>query len=107
MPKIGIPVVKKEDKPRISEHFGKAKWVVLYDTELGSKAFFRNSGLNGKAVVEIMKTNQCTDAIFASIGQGATNHLHNAEIHGWYSDAIEDVESLIEKLSCNELRPLR
>lgn len=86
----------------LSPHFGKAKWVGIVD-EKGQIEFEQNTGLNGKAVVEIMVKHGCKDAVFSDIGPGAFNHLEQAGIRGWIGPEGVPLPELAERLRGGKL----
>jgi predicted Fe-Mo cluster-binding NifX family protein len=103
MSKIAFTTLLQRDNSALSPHFGKAKWVLIFDRETGHYAFEQNTGLNGRAVVEIMARHGCSDAVFTQIGSGALQHLHAAGIRGWIGPAYLPVPELLKRLDCGEL----
>ena len=61
MSKIAFMTLLKRQDSKLSPHFGKAKWVMITDQDGGVPTFVQNTGLNGRAVVEILAANGCTD----------------------------------------------
>ena len=76
-----ITLLNREDS-KLSPHFGKAKWVAIRD-EQGAFTFEQNTGLNGRAVVDILKRHACADVLLSEIGPGAFQHLQAAGIQAW------------------------
>jgi len=103
MGKIGLPLLKKDLDSPCSPHFGVAKWILIHDTRTGEDLFERNEGLVGRAVVQLLERHGCKDAVFASIGPGALDHLQEAGIRGWYSPEKVPARELIERLGRGEL----
>ena len=104
MRKLGLTVLKEDPQSPLSPHFGMAKWIMIHDPTSGASSFVRNTGLNGRAVVEELVRHGCTDAIFASIGDGALRHLDAAGIQGWYGPADQPSTELSRRLEQGELR---
>jgi predicted Fe-Mo cluster-binding NifX family protein len=104
MSKIGFTTLLDRDDSVLSPHFGKAKWVMIRDRDAQQVTFEQNTALYGGAVVEILKTHGCTDAVFAEIGPGALRHLQQAGIRGWFAPANIPAPELLERLSRHELR---
>ena len=102
MSKIAFTILLNRGDSALSPHFGMAKWVLIRD-ENGAITFEQNSGLNGRAVVNIMTKHGCTDAIFAEIGPGAFGHLEQAGIRGWIGPTDLRVPQLVESFLRGEL----
>jgi predicted Fe-Mo cluster-binding NifX family protein len=83
MSKIGVMMSADRADGRISSHFGKAEWIMVADTENPVLEFVKNTGLNGKNVVETVIRQGCTDVILTDIGDGALGHLQAAHIRAW------------------------
>jgi len=107
MSKIGMTLLKESWDSPLSPHFGKAKWVLVYDTESEQQHFERNRGLNGRAVVDIMAAHGCTDAIFTHIGAGALRHLREAGMAGWYGAAGVPASEVLARWQKGELQQAR
>ena len=52
--RIGFTLLLNQNDSRLSPHFGKAKWIGIYDTETESMRFERNTGLNGRFVADVL-----------------------------------------------------
>ena len=76
---------------------------MITDQDGGIPTFVQNTGLNGRAVVDILAANGCTDVVFSAIGAGALRHLQAANIRGWIADGDGPVPDLLESLRCGEL----
>jgi predicted Fe-Mo cluster-binding NifX family protein len=83
MGKIGVMMSADRADGQMSSHFGKAEWIMVADTENPVLEFVKNTGLNGKNVVEIVSRQGCADVIFTDIGDGALGHLQVAHIRAW------------------------
>lgn len=105
MGRIGLTTSKSEESAGLSEHFGMAKWVLVYDEGADAVEAVRNRGLTGSAVAELMAARGCTDAVFTSIGEGALRHLREAGIRGWYGPRGEPAAGLAARLGAGQLRP--
>jgi predicted Fe-Mo cluster-binding NifX family protein len=89
----------------MSSHFGKAEWVMVADTERHTLVFLENDAANGKSVVELIASQNCTDAIFAEIGYGALGHLQSANIHGWIAPPAVTGRQTLEMFEHLRLKP--
>ena len=106
MSKIALMTLLNREDSSLSPHFGKAKWILVRDTEQGSAKFIQNHGLNGRTVVEALLREGCTDVICSEIGQGAVENLKRAQIHGWLAPAGISAPRLIEMLAAGSLPPV-
>lgn len=106
MSKIALMTLLNREDSSLSPHFGKAKWILVRDTEQGATEFIQNHGLNGKTVVEALLREGCTDVICSEIGQGAVENLKRAQIHGWLAPAGIPAPRLIEMLAAGSLQPV-
>jgi len=103
MSKIGFTTLRNTDDTTLSPHFGLAKWVMIRDNDTGETSFERNTGLYGRAVVDMMARAGCGDAVFTEIGAGALRHLREAGIRGWLAPANVPVAELLDRLGSGEL----
>jgi predicted Fe-Mo cluster-binding NifX family protein len=106
MRRIALAVLLNRPNSVLSPHFGKAKWIMIRDED-GQVSFEQNTALNGRAVVELMVKQGCTDAVFSHIGPGAFAHLEKAGIQGWLGPADMPVQELLEALGRGELEKAR
>ena len=106
MSKIALMTLLNREDSTLSPHFGKAKWIMIRDTEHGPSHFVQNHGLNGKTVVEELLREGCTDVICSEIGQGAVENLKRAQIHGWLASADIPAPRLVEMLAAGSLQPV-
>ena len=83
MSKVAVMMSENNVKAQMSPHFGKAEWVMVADTECHAFDFLKNEAAGGKSVVEIIAGQNCSDAIFSEIGNGALGHLKAEGIRGW------------------------
>ncbi len=83
MSKVAVMMSENSLEGQMSSHFGKAEWVLVANTDSDAHVFFKNDGAQGKSVVELVASQECTDAIFSEIGNGALGHLKAANIGGW------------------------
>ena len=102
MNKIAFTTLLNRPDSALSPHFGMAKWILIRD-ENGGTTFEQNTGLNGRAVVDVMAKHGCTDAVFTQIGPGAFVHLQEAGIRGWIGPADTSVPQLVESFRRGEL----
>lgn len=103
MSKIAFMTLLNREDSTLSPHFGKAKWMMIVDQENGVPTFFQNTGLNGRAVVEVLAANGCADVVFSGIGEGALRHLQAANIRGWIAGGEIPVPVLLERYRRGEL----
>jgi len=103
MSKIAFMTLLKREDSKLSPHFGKAKWVMITHQDGGVPSFIQNTGLNGRAVVDILAANGCTDVVFSQIGPGALQHLEAANIRGWVANGDVPVPELLESFRRGEL----
>jgi predicted Fe-Mo cluster-binding NifX family protein len=103
MSKVGFTTLLNREDSVLSPHFGMAKWVMILDDDSGAVTFERNTGLSGRAVVDILARAGCRDAVFSEIGNGALRHLEDAGIRGWLASVDVPVSQLRERLSRGEL----
>jgi len=76
---------------------------MIADQDGGVLSFVQNTGLNGRAVVDILAANGCTDVVFSGIGAGALRHLQAAKIRGWIAGGDVPVPDLRERFRRGEL----
>ena len=103
MSKVGFITLLNREDSVLSPHFGIAKWVLVRDDDTGEITFEQNTGLTGRAVVDILARHGCTDAVFTEIGPGAFGHLQAAGIRAWLAPADVPVPELIQRLSSGGL----
>jgi predicted Fe-Mo cluster-binding NifX family protein len=103
MSKIAFMTLLRCEDSKLSPHFGKAKWVMITDEDGGVATFVQNTGLDGRAVVDILAANGCTDVVFSGIGAGALRHLQAANIRGWIAGGDVPVPILLESFRRGEL----
>jgi predicted Fe-Mo cluster-binding NifX family protein len=101
--KIALMTLLNREDSSLSPHFGKAKWILVLDTEQGTSHFIQNTGLNGRSVVAELMREACTDVIASEIGAGAVGHLESAHIRGWLGAADIPAPRLVEMLQAGEL----
>jgi predicted Fe-Mo cluster-binding NifX family protein len=106
MSKIALMTLLDRENSTLSPHFGKAKWILVRDTEPGPFHFVQNRGMNGKSVVEQLLREGCTDVITREIGAGAVQHLEQAHVHGWLAPACVPAPRLVEMFLAGELPPV-
>ncbi len=107
MNKVGFTALLNREDSVLSPHFGMAKWVMIRDDDAGESRFEQNTGLSGRAVVDILARAGCSDAVFTEIGVGAFRHLQEAGIRGWLAPANVPIPQLRERLSRGELSPAK
>ena len=101
--KVGLMLSRKALDAPLGQHFGKAKWLLIYESDTAFD-FVRNEELSGRGVVEVFQQRGCSDAVFSNIGQGALEHLKAAGIRAWYGPPDVPVRELVERLQRGELK---
>jgi predicted Fe-Mo cluster-binding NifX family protein len=104
MSRLAFMTLLNRENTKLSPHFGKAKWVMIRDTDTGAAQFVQNAGLNGQAVVAILAANGCSDVVFTEIGPGALAHLQTANIRGWFAPANIPVAEIAEMFARGTLK---
>lgn len=106
MSKIALmTLLNRADSP-LSMHFGKAKWVMVHDTEEKSSRFVQNHGLNGRSVVQLLLQEGCSEVICSEIGDGAVRNLENAGIRGWLAPAETPAPRALQMHAEGALQPI-
>ena len=82
MSKVAVMMSENQVKSQMSSHFGKAEWVMVADTDSRAVAFLKNEAANGRSVIDLVSSQNCSDAIFSEIGNGALGHLKAEGIRG-------------------------
>jgi predicted Fe-Mo cluster-binding NifX family protein len=104
MSKVAVMMLENNVKAQMSAHFGKAEWVMVADTECHAFDFLKNEAANGRSVVEMVSSHNCTDAIFSEIGNGALGHLKAEGIRGWVAPANISGQQALEMFEHLQLR---
>lgn len=79
MAKIGMTMSRNRVEEPIAQHFGKAKWLLVYDTE-GPPRFIPNEGLNGHWVARQFAAAGVAAVVATHLGPGALAYLRAARI---------------------------
>ncbi len=103
--KIGMTVSRDRLEFPIAGHFGKAKWLLVYEGS-GQARFLPNTGLNGAFVADVLAAEGCTDVIALQLGPGAFNHLRAKGLRIWQAEEPEPPAALAKKLAAGELKEL-
>ena len=103
MRKIGLTLSKNNLDASLAQHFGKAKWILIYEN---SKCFefVRNENLIGRYVVDIFVQKECSDVICHHIGWGAHRHLQEKGIKTWHGPPKVSAQELLGQLTREELQ---
>jgi predicted Fe-Mo cluster-binding NifX family protein len=104
MSKVAVMMLENNVKAQMSAHFGKAEWVMVADTECHAIDFLKNEAANGRSVVEMVSSHNCTDAIFSEIGNGALGHLKAEGIRGWVAPSNISGQQALEMFEHLQLR---
>jgi predicted Fe-Mo cluster-binding NifX family protein len=97
--------LNRPDAP-LSSHFGKAEWVMVFDSAATQPSFFKNEELNGRGAMNIVIREHCSDVILAGIGEGAWGRLLAANVHAWIAPASVTGEQALQMLVRGELPPV-
>jgi len=85
MGKIAVMMsVDRPDAP-LSDHFGKAEWIMITDAQGATPKFVKNEERNGRSVTGLLLNRKCTDVILHGIGEGPLRYLQAANIHVWFA----------------------
>jgi len=106
MSKIALMTLLSREESNLSPHFGKAKWILVHDTEQATSRFVQNKGINGMSVVQHLMNEGCGDVICSEIGEGAVRHLYEANIRGWLGPADVPAPRLLQMLAEGTLQPV-
>ena len=106
MSKIALMTLLNRANSALSMHFGKAKWILVHDTEEGTSYFVQNEGLNGKSVVNSLLREGCSDVVCTEIGEGAVENLKRANIRGWLAPADTTAPRALEMFTAGSLQPV-
>lgn len=93
---IGLPLLKDSLDSPLSQHFGKAKWLLIYEGE-GRHRFVRNTGLSGHSVVQELASAGCTDVVILGAGAGAWGHLQQGGMRVWQGEADIPARELVRR----------
>ena len=104
MGKVAVMMSENQVNAQMSSHFGKAEWVMVADTECHAFDFLKNEAAGGKNVVEMIAGQNCSDAIFSEIGNGALGHLKAENICGWFAPANISGQQALEMFENLQLR---
>lgn len=83
MSKVAVMMSANRADAQLSAHFGRGEWIMIADMEARVFGFQKNEGGNGKAVVEFLTSQACSDVIFTEIGEGARQQLQARNIRAW------------------------
>ncbi len=93
---FGLPLLKDSLDSPLSQHFGKAKWLLVYEGA-GRHRFVRNAGLSGRSVVQDLAAAGCTDVVILHAGDGAWGHLQRGGMRVWQGEADVPARELIRR----------
>jgi predicted Fe-Mo cluster-binding NifX family protein len=91
---FGLPLVKDSLDSPLSQHFGKAKWLLVYEAAERHR-FVRNTGLSGPSVVEALAAAGCSDVVVLDAGAGAWGHLQQSGMRIWQGEPEVPARELI------------
>jgi len=103
MSKIGITVAQNSLNAPLALHFGKTKWILIYESA-ESFEFIRNEKLVGRNVVDLYQEAGCSDVIVNNIGSGAMRNLKAAGIQAWHGSLNIPARKLIATLKQGALK---
>jgi len=90
---------------RVSGHFGRSPWMMIAESQRTAQEFVKNEMMNGKSAVAMMTRQECTDAIFTEVGNGAYGHLAAAGIQGWIAPVGISGQDALEMFKRGALEP--
>jgi predicted Fe-Mo cluster-binding NifX family protein len=105
MKAIALPMSRPDISEPLSEHLGKAKWLLVW-REDGGHSFIRNEGLNGRWVAERLAQEGCTQLIAQRAGAGALEHLKAAQIRVYQADPGATAAELLALLLDGKLKEM-
>jgi predicted Fe-Mo cluster-binding NifX family protein len=94
---IGLPLLKDSLDSPLSQHFGKAKWLLVYQSPERYQ-FLRNTGLSGHFVVQALVGAGCTDVVILHAGSGAWGHLQQGGVRTWLGEPGVPARDLVRRL---------
>jgi predicted Fe-Mo cluster-binding NifX family protein len=101
--RIGLTLLHDSEDSPLSDHFGKAKWLGIYEPSTGEMRFVRNTGLNGRFVADAFDEAGCSHVVFTNIGEGALGHLGSYEILAVWGPAGIPAKSLVQDVESGRL----
>lgn len=107
MAKIGMTMPRQRAEDPLALHFGKAKWLMIYDTAGGTPQFIENTGLDGRWVAARFAKEGVTRVIAWRLGQGALVHLRAFGIKVLEGNKSTPASALAEAARLDKLPELR
>ena len=83
MSKIAFTTVLDHEDAELSEHFGAAKWLMIYDEETAETTIEPSAGTDGRAIASMLVISDCTDVVCAEIGPVALAILRMTDVRAW------------------------
>lgn len=87
MSRIAVMMSSNRPEDPMSEHFGKAPWMMFAESLNCARdsilEFAKNDGMNGRSTAMLALVNGCSDVVLVEIGDGALRHLQAAKIRIW------------------------
>jgi predicted Fe-Mo cluster-binding NifX family protein len=105
MTKVGLALSRMEIDAPAAEHFGKARWLLVFESP-ERFIFLRNTELDGQSVVEAFAWRGCTDVVARRMGPGAYASATAAGMKVWTVGAGVTGRAAVKRLAAGELRPL-
>jgi predicted Fe-Mo cluster-binding NifX family protein len=103
MSKVAFTTVLDREDAELSEHFGGARWLVIYDQESGETTIDPNPGSDGRAIASMLTISDCTDVVCAEIGLVALAILRMLEVRAWQAPRGLPVSELLAAFRRGEL----
>jgi len=105
MAKIGMTLSRESVEDPLAQHFGKAKWLLVWDSA-GPARFIPNQGLNGRWVAEAFAAAGCSLVVASHLGSGALEHLRQAGIRVLEGAPEMPASELARRAEAGQLREL-
>jgi predicted Fe-Mo cluster-binding NifX family protein len=99
MSKIALMTLSNREDSALSDHFGKAKWILIRDMDSGDSHFVENQSLSGNDVLQHLVREGCKDVLLREIGIGAFGHMKEADIRAWLAPENVPVSEILKKFA--------
>ncbi|WP_297453873.1 NifB/NifX family molybdenum-iron cluster-binding protein [Persephonella sp.] len=105
--KIAMPVKPKGDDYVLSTAYGKAKFFLIYDTDIQEAKIIENKALNGKGIAQDLAAEHVDVVITNHIGGGAYNALVEKGIKAYFTkDKNQSYKKIIQDFLQNKLNEI-
>jgi len=83
MSKVAVMMSENQVEAQMSSHFGKAEWSWWRTRSAVPSLFSKNEAANGRSVVELVSSHNCTDAYLQRNRQRSAGPSEDEGIRGW------------------------